>query len=79
MHRIMQTASATFRSNFSARRRRMQVVTKVIRTASPTSPTTVNTPATSPLFEKNLDGQGGSKLVRVVVYVELFLCNSRIG
>jgi hypothetical protein len=28
---------------------------KVIRTARPT---TVNTPATSPLFEKNLDGEG---------------------
>jgi hypothetical protein len=48
-------ASATSRSDFSARRRWMQIV---IRTGRPTRPTAVNTAATSPLFEKNLDGGG---------------------
>ena len=35
-------------------------MTKVIKAVRPTRPTIVNT---SPLFRKNLDGQGGSKLV----------------
>jgi hypothetical protein len=44
-------------------------------------PTTVNTPATSPLFEKNLDGEGvGSKLVSgdwiCIVYVTHVLDNA---
>lgn len=47
-------ASAISLSNFLARRRRMALVMRAMMNTSPMSPTTENTPATAPLFAKNL-------------------------